>query len=119
MKLTDDNFLLYAMHHYQVPSCVTLQEFENDLKTVTYIKKQLGRSDKNNQLLLNHIIILFNCFGDAALNILFHKVDKEYWGSLATFLLFINRMPDIVPDLNIRLVDLKLDESVIDELRKI
>lgn len=119
MVLTEENFLLYCMHHYQVPSCVTIEEFENDLKTVTYIKKQLGRKDRNVRLLLNHIVILFNCFGDAALPILFHKVERESWSALVTFLLYINRMPDVVPDIGVKLTDVNLDEAVIKELRKI
>ena len=119
MVLTEENFLLYCMHHYNTPTCVTLEEFENDLRFVTYIKKQLGKKEKNVRLLLNHIIIMFNLFGDAALKILFFKIDKEYWGSLATFLLFVNRMPDEVTEFGIKLTDLQLDEDVIKQLREI
>lgn len=117
--LTEKNFLLYAMHHYQNTSCITVEEFEEDLKIFTYIKKQLGKQESNTRLLLNHIIILFNIFGDAALNMLFFKVDRKQWGILATYLLYINRMTDEVPGHNIKLTDLTLDEKVIEELRKL
>lgn len=119
MVLTDDNFLLYAMHHYQVPTCPTLEEFENDLKVVTYIKKNLAKPELNTRLLLNHIIIFFNCFGDGALTMLFHKIEKEHWGTLATFLIYISRMPETVPEYGIDVSMLKLNDQVINELRKI
>ena len=33
-KLTEDNFLLYAMHHYDNMQCQTVQEFEEDLNSI-------------------------------------------------------------------------------------
>lgn len=119
MVLTDDNFLLYAMHHYQVPTCPTLDEFENDLKTIKYIKKNLAKPEINTRLLLNHIIVMFNCFGDGALHMLFHKVEEEHWGTLATFLIYISRMPEHIPEFGVNVSDLQLNEEVINELRKI
>lgn len=107
------------MHHYAVPSCPTVEEFENDLRIVTYIKKHLTKPEIQTRLVLNHIITLFNCFGDAALHMLLHKVEKEYWSTLITFLLYISRMPEKVPEFGIELVNVKLDEKVIQELRKI
>lgn len=117
--LNEKNFLLYAMHHYNNVSCVTVEEFQEDLKLFTYIKKQLGKQEANKRLLLNHIIILFNIFGDAALNMLFYKIDPSQWGTLATYLVFINRMPDELPHYNIKLTDLQLDNKAIEDLRKI
>jgi hypothetical protein len=119
MKLNEKNFLLYAMHHYQNVSCVTLDEFQEDLKTFTYIKKQLGKQETNQRLLLNHIIILFNIFGDTALNMLFYRVEQKHWGILATYLVFINRMPEEIPEHNIKLSELSLDSKVVEELRKL
>ena len=117
--LSDDNFLLYAMHHYQVPSCPTLEEFENDLKTILYIKKNIGKNVVNIRLVLNHLIILYNCFGDAATNMLFFKIDKSSWNKLITFLIYINRMPEEVVEHGIKTTDFVLDENIIKELRKI
>lgn len=119
MVLTDDNFLVFAMHHYQVPSCPTIEEFENDLRILTYIKKNLAKPELNTRLLLNHIITLFNCFGEAALMLLLHKIEKEHWGTLATFLLYISRMPEHIPEYGIKITELQLNTDVINELRKI
>jgi hypothetical protein len=118
MVLDDDNYLLYAMHHYTVPSCPTLEEFEADLKTVTYVKRNLAKDDVNTRLLLNHLITLFNCFGSAALNMLLYKMEPDHLGTLATFLLYINRMPDVLPN-GIKLSELKLNDKVIEELRSL
>lgn len=119
MVLDENNYLLYAMHHYSVPSCPTLEEFENDLRLVTYIKKGLANPEQNTRRLLNHVITIFNCFGDAALHMLFHRIEKEHWPALITFLLYISRMPDEVPEYGISIVDVKLNEKVIQELRKL
>lgn len=117
MVLNEDNFLVFAMHHYQVPSCPSIEEFEADLKSVTYIKKLIQKKEVNSKLLLNHIITLFNCFGDAALYMLFYKIEKRYWGTLSTFLVYISRMPDSIPEFEYKITDLPLDEKVIKELR--
>ena len=81
--------------------------------------KHLTKDVIQTNMLLNHIIILFNCFGDAALHMLFFKVDKEYWNTLITFLIYINRMPESLPEYGIDLALITLDENIIKELRKI
>ena len=119
MVLNDDNFLLYAMKHYTAPTCPTIEEFENDLRILIYIKKHLSREIVQTHVLLNHIITLFNCFGDGALHMLFYRIDRQHWNSLITFLLYINRMPERVPEYGIDLADVKLDPKLIEELLKI
>ena len=117
MVLDNNNYLVYAMHHYQVPSCPTFEQFEEDMKIFLHIKRAINKKIVNTRLILNHIIIAFNCFGEGALNLLFFRVGKEQWSTLATFLLFINRMPDVVPYHPIRLSDLTLNGQVIKDLR--
>lgn len=123
MKLTDDNFLLHAMHHYDNQQCHTLEEFEEDLKRFLYIRKLLNRykkdGDLKDRLILNHIIVLYNLFGDALTEMLFFKVEKEYWPTLITFLVYLNRMPERIDDYGIKLSEIVLDQNVISVLRKI
>ena len=123
MKLTDDNFLVYAMHHYDNPQCHSLDEFVEDLKRFLYIKKLLSRYNNNDtlreRLILNHIIILYNLFGDALTNMLFHKIDSRDWSILVTFLVYLNRMPETIEQFGIKLSDITLDKNVIEALRKI
>jgi len=122
-KLNDNNFLLYAMHHYDNTQCHSLAEFEEDLKKFLYLKKLLSRyknnSDLKERLILNHIIVLYNVFGEATTKMLFYKIDKSLWRSLITFLVYLNRMPEKVPDYGIVLSDISLDETIISTLRKI
>ena len=123
MVLTDDNFLLYAMHHYDNPQCHSVQEFEEDLKRFLYLKKLFSRYKTNGELrerlILNHIIVLYNLFGDSTTNMLFHKIDKEHWSSLATFLIYIERMPEKIEQHSIESSQLGVDEKIVSVLRKI
>lgn len=117
MKLNEDNFLIFAMRHYDNQQCHTVQEFEEDLKRFVYLRKLLNRYKKHNdlkeRLILNHIIVIYNLFGDAATDMLFFKIEEEYWPSLATFLVYLNRLPDE------KLSIINLDDTVVSILRKI
>jgi len=122
-KLNESNFLLYAMHHYDNTQCHSLVEFEEDLKKILYLKKLLSRYKNNGELrerlILNHIIVLYNIFGDAATRMLFYKVEESCWDVLVTFLVYLDRMPETIPEYGIVLSEIKLDENVIATLRKI
>lgn len=109
------------MHHYDNPQCCSVEEFDEDLKRVLYIKKLFTRykasDDLRERLILNHLIILFNVFGDATNEMLFYKIDKSDWNLLATFLVFLNRMPEKIEGGDGSMF--KLDENVIKVLRNI
>ena len=111
------------MHHYDNPQCHSLEEFEEDLKKILYLKKLLSRYKNNGELrerlILNHIIVLYNIFGDSATRMLFYKVEKSCWDVLVTFLVYLDRMPETIPEYGIILSEIKLDETVIATLRKI
>lgn len=121
--LTEDNFLTHAMNHYDNTQCYSLEEFNDDLKRFLYLKKLFSRykneCDLKENLILNHLIVIYNIFGEEATNMLFFKIDKEYWDILTTFLVFLERMPEELPQYNVKLSEIKLDEYVIKILRKI
>ena len=121
--LTEENFLLHAMHHYDNPQCTSLIEFEEDLKRFLYLKKLFYRYKINNELrerlILNHIIVLYNVFGDNATQMLFNKIDQDCWEYLTTFLVYLQRMPETIPEMGISLSKIRLDEHIIEVLRKI
>lgn len=121
-KLTEDNFLLFAMHHYD-NSCPSMEEFEEDMKRFLYLKKLLTRyrinGDLRERLILNHIIILYNLFDKAATRMLFYKIDEENWNTLITFLVYLERMPNKLSEFNIELADIKLDKDVVKVLRNL
>lgn len=121
--INDSTFILVAMHHYDNPQCTNLAEFEEDIKRFGYLKKLFGRYKENNdlkdRLIINHITILYNLFGIVTTELLFFKIDKQYWDTLATFLVFLDKMPDEVPEFNVKLSELTLDETIIKTLRNI
>ena len=63
--------------------------------------------------------IFYNIFGDQATNMLFFKIEKEYWETLVTFLVFLGRMPEEIPQYGLKLSDVRLDDKIINTLRKI
>ena len=97
-ELNNDNFLLFAIKHYENPRSSTREDFEEDLKRFKYVKRWLKKyhetGDMNGHLLLNHIIIIFNCWDDASIPMLFHKIDPVYWPYLKSFVLYLNRIPE-------------------------
>lgn len=97
-ELNEDNFILFAVKHYENPQSVTYEDFEEDLKRFKYLKRLFKRYIKTGSarthLILNHLIILYNVWGEAATPLLFYKLEPEYWSCLKTFLIFLNRWPD-------------------------
>jgi|TARA_B100000085_G_scaffold267971_1_gene277995 hypothetical protein len=100
--LNDENFLLFASQHYQNPQGITYDDFLEDLKRFKYIKRLLKRYTKTGELkthlILNHIIVLYNVFGDASTPMLFHKIDQQYWNILKSFLKYLSRLPEGLDD---------------------
>ena len=111
------------MKQYDNPQCHSLGEFEEDLKKFLYLKKLITRYKKDNdlkeRLILNHIIVLYNVFGPDTTRMLFYKIEKDSWDVLVTFLLYLGRMPETIPEFGIILSDIRLDEKVIAVLRKL
>jgi hypothetical protein len=96
--LTEENFVMYAMKHYDNPACRGIAEFNDDLKRFRYLKRLFNKytagKDLKERLILNHLVVIYNLFGtEAATKMLFFKVEKEFWPQLKTFLVFLNYMP--------------------------
>jgi hypothetical protein len=100
-QLNKDNYLLFAIKYYNNPQSLTKEDFDKDLKRFKYIKRLLNRykntkniDDLKIHLILNHFIVLFNVFNDAAIPMLFYNLDQSYWSIIKSFLIFLNRMPE-------------------------
>lgn len=97
-ELNEDNFLLFAIKNYENPQAVTKDDFDKDLNHFKYIKRLLKRYKNSGELktslLLNHFIVLYNIFGDAATPMLFYKIEENLWSAMKTFIIFLNRLPD-------------------------
>ena len=124
MILNDSNFLLYAAKHYDAKKSAGMDEFYEDLKRFQYLKRLLKRYDDSGdlkvRLILNHIIVLYNCFGPEATNMLFFKL-KEYHSSVKPFVTFLNYMPSTIEydSLIINSASIKIDQAITEELKKI
>jgi hypothetical protein len=122
MKLSDDNFIVYAMRNYDNPQCQTVTEFEEDLKRFLYLKKLFSRYSKDGdlkeRLILNHIIVIYNLFGEASTKMLFFKIEKEHWSALITFLVYLNKVDEKIEDFGL-VSDIKIDQRVANVLRNI
>ena len=118
VELTNKNFLVYAMKSYNNPHCMDLEEFQEDLKRIKYIKrllkKYLETGQLRSRLIINHVVVLYNVFGaEATKNMLFFKVEVDMLQSLKTFLVFLNYMRDDEK------VDITLDQYIVKELREL
>ena len=96
--LDEKNHLMFAIKYYENPQSVTVDDFLEDMKKFKYLKRLLKRYLKTGilrvNLILNHLIILFNVFGDATIPLLMYKLEKEYWSLIKTFLIYLNRYPE-------------------------
>ena len=125
-NLNEKNFLLYAMQHYENPQCVEVEEFNDDLKKIKYIKRLFNQyaieGVLKERLLLNHIIVFYNVFSvEAATRILFYKLEEDVWPMLKTFLFYLNFLPDKIESINGRTIlttDIPMDQGIVDSLRK-
>lgn len=119
-ELNDDNFLLFAIKNYENPQSVTKEDFEKDLNRFKYIKRLLRKykkeGDLKTHLLLNHFIILYNIFGEAATPMLFFKLERELWSPLKAFLSVMGKIPEYPKTF---VDDILLDEYCLEHLRKI
>ena len=119
-ELNEENFLLFAIKNYENPQAVTKEDFDKDLNHFKYIKRLLKRykntGELKSHLILNHFIVLYNIFGEAATPMLFFKIEKELWAVMKTFVLFLNKLPDY-PHCYIH--DIEVDTLALEELKKI
>jgi hypothetical protein len=96
--LNEDNFLLFAIKNYENPQAVTKEDFDKDLNHFKYIKRLLKRYKNTGQLkthlLLNHFIVLYNIFGEAATPMLFFKIEEDLWSTMKTFIMFLGKFPE-------------------------
>jgi len=119
-ELNDDNYLLFAIKFYDNPHAVTREDFEEDLKKIKYVKRLLRRYINSNtlktHLILNHLTVLFNVFGDAAVPLLFFNLEEDLWSSIKSFLVFLNKLPEFPRSV---IDDIAIDQYCLDQLENI
>ena len=111
-ELDNDNFELYAAKHYRNLSCISTEEFYEDVARFKYVLRLLRRYRQSGliqeRLILNHIIVIYNVFEIFAANkMMFFKIDEDLWPSLKSFLIYLHYLPennkyhDVTVDLHI------------------
>ena len=110
-KITKKNWLFFAIKNYNVPNLDSEQEFYEDIKRFKYLKrlfrKYKATGELKTRLILNHIIVLNNVFGnEASATLLLYKIEQEYWAILKTILdylgyLYPHELSDIQSDYRI------------------
>jgi len=126
-KLTNDNYLIFCAQHYNGSKYYTTEEFVEDLNRVKYIKKLVTRyienDDLKERLILNHIIVLNNCFGpEITCKILYLKL-KSQMRYVKPFLVLLNILPEKIYNVdNQETIDtdvIDMDQNIITKLRKV
>ena len=117
-ELNEKNYLMFAIKHYDNPQSVTVDDFMEDMKKFKYLKRLLKRYLKTGvlrvNLILNHLIILFNVFGEGTIPLLMYKLGEQYYSIIKTFLLYLNR---IDPQNNTGIfANINIDNDVLDLL---
>ena len=119
-ELNESNYMLFAIKFYDNPQAVTKDDFEADLKRIRYIKRLLKRYKNTGELkihlILNHLIILFNVFHEAAVPLLFYNLEEDLWPSIKSFLVFLNRIPEYPKT---KITEIKPDQNCLDQLNTV
>ena len=125
--LNEKNYLHFAMKFYDNRQCTSVEEFNEDLNKIKYVKRLFNRfletGELRTNLILNHLIVIYNVFeNEAATRMLFFRVEKKFYSILKPFLIFLNRLPEKVRGIDgedIQTNHIPLNETTIKELRKI
>jgi hypothetical protein len=119
-ELNEDNYIMFAIKHYENPHAVTQEDFYDDLKRFKWIKRLLKRYQTTgvlkSHLLINHFIILYNVFGEATTPLLFFKIDRELWPVIKSFVVYLGRLPEYPKSI---LHDIPIDVNCLQNLKQI
>lgn len=124
-RLDNENYALYAAKYYDNPTCRSVDEFNEDLTRLIYLKRLFRRYRRSGELrerlILNHLITFYNVFGnEAATRLLFFKIDPDLHDVLKTFLIYLQYMSETTKNIDgIDIVAIPLDRAIVDQLRKL
>jgi hypothetical protein len=113
---TDESFLQYAFSKYDNPKLSSVEEFTADIKRFTYLnvllnRYRLDRLDLKDRLIINHLIILGNCFTVPGLvAMLNYKIQQENKSACDTFMYFIGNVDYSTEKLDFYLLDILNDD---------
>lgn len=121
-SLTEPEFSEFCQRSYFNPDCSGKEEFVDDMKRIKYIKRLLQKIHKHKtlksireRLIINHLIILKNVFGEKnTARILFFKLEPRLHCYLKSFLVFLNFNINDIPEVNYSkiLTDCRVDKKL-------
>lgn len=119
MIQTDKDFLSLAMKSYDNPSCVSIAEFESDIRKIQYCKKLIRKiqlkEEVNLRILVNTLVVFFNLFGIAGTDLLIWKIkEKELLEVLFPILASLGWVNDHLLEMS-----LNIDETITKRLREL
>lgn len=126
-QLDESNFAIFAAKHYDNPQCLSTIEFLEDLSRFKYLKKLFNRYEETGELkerlILNHLIVLYNCFDQETTRMLFLKM-PNYYQYLKPFVVYLNRLPDKIENIcsdnkTIFTSDIDMDKKIVETLRSL
>ena len=106
--LTEEIFMEFCQGCYFNSECSGKNEFVDDLKRIKYVKRLLQKIHKQKtlksireRLILNHLIILRNVFGEEnTARILFFNFEPRLHSYLKSFLVFLEFKSVKIPEVN-------------------
>jgi len=125
--LTHKNYFLYCAKHYDNPQCIDIEEFREDLNRIKYIKKLITRYEQRGelreQLILNHVMTLYNVFGPRHLPRILYLKMRPQIKYITPFLILLNSMPDMLYNVDeeeiIYTDEWPIDNTIAQRLRQI
>jgi hypothetical protein len=110
-RLNNNNFEMYTMKMYTNPQCENMEEFQEDMNRIKYIKRLLGKYEKSGSLrtllIMNHLKVINNVFGsEACCRILFYKIEENFHSYLKSFLSYLQYLPYDIPEVDLSKIPL-------------
>jgi hypothetical protein len=117
-ELNDETLVLYAAKNYYNPTCIDAEEFYEDLNRFKYIKRLITKYNESSRmsvnLLLNHVVVIFNVFGiEPGLRMLEYKIDVKHWHIIKPFLVYLKAID------NDKYTGIPMDQTIVEQLREL
>lgn len=126
--LTSKNFIFFCIKNYKNTQCTGIDEFNEDIKRLKYIKKLLTRYEQTGELkerlILNHLIILSNVFEPEFLARILTLKMRDYLKFLKPFLVLLSILPEEIKNVEVKGAvivtdEIEMDNYIVQKLREL
>ncbi len=126
-NINEGNFALIAAKYYDNPSCMSTEEFNEDLNRIKYLKRLFHKYKTSGiikeRLVLNHLIILYNVFEPTILTRMLCLRLNDHLDLLKPFIVFLNYWPEqnilSINNQDIDATKIMMDAEIISILRRV